>query len=172
MSSVAVDGREIFVNSSTAAQFRHHTSIRKVTSARVFLQGISVDIFPAPFQIFIVLPEGEKSIRYQFSIDGVRYNADTFCKGGHELEIFSNNDGRCHCIRIIDLATDLVKYEFNYIVLAGFSVALSAPVFYADGQQANADVSFDTMQLHYSIALEDTSDSIIVPVPGMAWQLE
>lgn len=172
VSSAAVDGREIFVNASTAAQFRHHTSIRKATSAQVIQQGLSVDIFSAPFQIFIVLPEGEKSLRYQLSIDGVRCSADTFCKDGHELEIISNNDGHCHCIRIIDLATNLVKYEFDYIVLAGFSVALSAPVFYADGQQANADVSFDTRQLHYSIALEDTSDSIIVPVPGMAWQLE
>lgn len=172
VSSAAVDGREIFVNASTAAQFRHHTSIRKATSAQVIQQGISVDIFPAPFQIFIVLPAGEKSIRYQFSIDGVRYNADTFCKSEHGLEFCSNNDGHPHCIRIIDLATDLVKYEFNYIVLAGFHVALSAPVFYADGQQINADVSFDTKQFHYSIVLEDTSDSIIVPVSGMAWQLE
>ena len=172
VSSAAVDGREIFVNASTAAQFRHHTSIRKVTSAQAIQQGVSVDIFPAPFQIFFVLPEGEKSIRYQFSIDGVRYIADTFCEDGHELEFFSNNDGHYHCIRIIDLATDLVKYEFDYIVLAGFNVALNAPIFYADGQQANVDISFDTKQFHYSLVLEDTSDSIIVPVSGMAWQLE
>ena len=115
VSSAAIDGREIFVCASTAAQFRHHTSLRKAVSAQVIHQGVSFDIFPAPFQLFIVLPEGEKSIRYQFSIDGVRHNADTFCDGGNELEIPSENDGLCHCVRIIDLATDLVKYEFNYI---------------------------------------------------------
>lgn len=115
VSSVAIDGREIFVCASTAAQFRHHTSLRKAASAQVIHQGASFDIFPAPFQLFIVLPEGEKSIRYQFSIDGVRHNADAFCEGGNELEIPSENDGICHCVRIIDLATDLVKYEFNYI---------------------------------------------------------
>lgn len=115
VSSAAIDGREIFVCASTAAQFRHHTSLRKAVSAQVIHQGVSFDIFPAPFQLFIVLPEGEKSIRYQFSIDGVRHNADAFCDGGNELEIPSENDGLCHCVRIIDLATDLVKYEFNYI---------------------------------------------------------
>ena len=64
VSSVAIDGREIFVCASTAAQFRHHTSLRKAVSAQVIHQGVSFDIFPAPFQLFIVLPEGEKSIRY------------------------------------------------------------------------------------------------------------
>ena len=87
VSSAAIDGREIFVCASTAAQFRHHTSLRKAVSAQVIHQGVSFDIFPAPFQLFIVLPEGEKSIRYQFSIDGMRHNADAFCGGGNELEI-------------------------------------------------------------------------------------
>lgn len=62
VSSAAIDGREIFVCASTAAQFRHHTSLRKAVSAQVIHQGVSFDIFPAPFQLFIVLPEGEKSI--------------------------------------------------------------------------------------------------------------
>ena len=172
VSSAAIDGREIFVCASTAAQFRHHTSLRKAVSAQVIHQGVSFDIFPAPFQLFIVLPEGEKSIRYQFSIDGVRHNADAFCEGGNELEIPSENDGLCHCVRIIDLATDLVKYEFNYIVLADFNVTLNAPIYYADGSQVTANISFAAKQFHYSPVLEDTSDSIIVPVSGMAWQLE
>ena len=172
VSSAAIDGREIFVCASTAAQFRHHTSLRKAVSAQVIHQGVSFDIFPAPFQLFIVLPEGEKSIRYQFSIDGVRHNADTFCDGGNELEIPSENDGLCHCVRIIDLATDLVKYEFNYIVLADFNVTLNAPIYYADGSQATANISFAAKQFHYSLVLEDTSERIIVPVSGMAWQLE
>ena len=85
VSSAAIDGREIFVCASAAAQFRHHTSLRKAVSAQVIHQGVSFDIFPAPFQLFIVLPEGEKSIRYQFSIDGVRHNADAFWDGGNEL---------------------------------------------------------------------------------------
>ena len=148
VSSAAIDGREIFVCASTAAQFRHHTSLRKAVSAQVIHQGVSFDIFPAPFQLFIVLPEGEKSIRYQFSIDGVRHNADTFCDGGNELEIPSENDGLCHCVRIIDLATDLVKYEFNYIVLADFNVTLNAPIYYADGSQATANISFAAKQFH------------------------
>ena len=82
VSSAAIDGREIFVCASTAAQFRHHTSLRKAASAQVIHQGVSFDIFSAPFQLFIVLPEGEKSIRYQFSIDGVRHQADTFREDG------------------------------------------------------------------------------------------
>ena len=167
VSSAAIDGREIFVCASTAAQFRHHTSLRKAASAQVIHQGTSFDIFPAPFQLFIVLPEGEKSIRYQFSIDGVRHNADAFCEGGNELEIPSENDGLCHCVRIIDLATDLVKYEFNYIVLADFNVTLNAPIYYADGSQATANISFAAKQFHYSLVLEDTSERIIVPVSGM-----
>lgn len=61
VSSAAIDGREVFVCASTAAQFRHHTSLRKAVSAQVIHQGVSFDIFPAPFQLFIVLPEGEKA---------------------------------------------------------------------------------------------------------------
>ena len=151
MSSTAVNGHEIFVSASTAAKFRHHTSIRKATLAQVIQQGVSTDIFVAPFQTFIILPKGEKSIRYQFSIDGIRYNANAFCKNENELELPSNNDGHCHRIRIIDLATDSVKYEFNYIVLADFSVNLHAPIYYADGSQTNVDISFASKQFHYSL---------------------
>lgn len=61
VSSAAIDGREVFVCASTAAQFRHHTSLRKAVSAQAIHQGVSFDIFPAPFQFFIVLPEGEKA---------------------------------------------------------------------------------------------------------------
>ena len=169
VSSAAIDGREIFVCASTAAQFRHHTSLRKAVSAQVIHQGVSFDIFPAPFQLFIVLPEGEKSIRYQFSIDGVRHNADAFCDSGNELEIPSENDGLCHCVRIIDLATDLVKYEFNYIVLADFNVTLNAPIYYADGSQATANISFAAKQFHYSLVLEDKCDAVsaLCPVRGI-----
>lgn len=171
VSSIAVDGHEIFVSPSTAAQFRHHTSIPKVTSAQVIHQGVSFDIFPATFQLFIVLPEGKKSRQYQCSIDGVRYSAEAFCEDGNGLKIPSENDGRCHCVRIID-HDNWVKYEFNYIVLAHFKVTLNAPIYYADGSQATADVSFAAKQFHYSRVLEDTSDSIIVSVSEMVWQLE
>ena len=34
VSSAAIDGREVFVCASTAAQFRHHTSLRKAVSAK------------------------------------------------------------------------------------------------------------------------------------------
>lgn len=78
----------------------------------------------------------------------MRHNADAFCDGGNELEIPSENDGLCHCVRIIDLATDLVKYEFNYIVLADFNVTLNAPIYYADGSQATANISFAAKQFH------------------------
>ena len=172
VSSTAVNGHEIFVSASTAAKFRHHTSIRKATLAQVIQQGVSTDIFVAPFQTFIILPKGEKSIRYQFSIDGIRYNANAFCKNENELELPSNNDGHCHRIRIIDLATDSVKYEFNYIVLADFSVNLHAPIYYADGSQTNVDISFASKQFHYSLILGDSSDNMIVPISGMEWQLE
>lgn len=40
VSSAAIDGREIFVCASTAAQFRHHTSLRKAVSAQVIHQGV------------------------------------------------------------------------------------------------------------------------------------
>lgn len=42
VSSAAIDGREIFVCASTAAQFRHHTSLRKAASAQVIHQGLSL----------------------------------------------------------------------------------------------------------------------------------
>lgn len=77
---------------------------------------------------------------------------DAFCDGGNELEIPSENDGLCHCVRIIDLATDLVKYEFNYIVLADFNVTLNAPIYYADGSQASPDISSVLARYHADFA--------------------
>ena len=73
VAAVAVDSTEIFADAVTAAQFRHHTSQKRVSGVRIVEQGNSADIFSEPFILTIRMPEGESVLRYQLSVDGVRY---------------------------------------------------------------------------------------------------
>ena len=59
VASISVDGKEIFANTETTTQFRHHTSIHRVRGIRILQQGLLADIFPSAFQMTFMLPEGK-----------------------------------------------------------------------------------------------------------------
>ena len=61
VSSAAIDGREVFVCASTAAQFRHHTSLRKAVSAQVIHQGVSSIFFLPPSSFLSFSPREKKA---------------------------------------------------------------------------------------------------------------
>lgn len=172
VSSASVDGREIFASATAAAQFRHHTSIRKVKGARILEQGKSADIFSAPFELSILLPKGERAIRYQLSIDRERCGAEKFKRGENELAMPSSDDGKLHCIRVVDLATDFVKYEYNYVILHDFRIQFDKPVYCAGVDQITTTITCGENQFTALLPLIQAANSGIMSLPGFAWQLE
>ena len=61
------------------------------------------------------MPEGESTLRYQISADGIRLGQDQLTNNDGSFEISSaEDDGVLHRIRIIDIADDSVKYEYRY----------------------------------------------------------
>lgn len=80
ISSAAFNGLEIFADEMTASQFRHHTSIRRVNGLHVLEQGKYIDLYSAPFTLFLKLPDGENQLRYQISINGTRYGSASWSK--------------------------------------------------------------------------------------------
>lgn len=118
VSSVAIDGVEIFADEATASHFRHHTSARKADRIQGIWQGKSADLYTAPFSITIHLPEGEQALRYQISMDGVRLDAEQAKHNGNEIVINSaGDDGQVHTVRVVDISSDIVRYEYCYMVL-------------------------------------------------------
>lgn len=172
VSSVAVDGQEIFANSEALTQFRCHASVRSSTVAQVIEQGITADVFSSPFEANILFPKGEKNIRYQIALDGERQNVNTFAWNDSGTIIPSINDRQLHRIRVIDITTDAVRLEFNYIVLCGFQVEYSAPIYYEGVDQASATVSFENNHFTSLLPLVSRMDRSIIAVPGESWQLE
>lgn len=171
--AVAVEGHEIFTNASNATKIRHYSSVKKVPSACVKKQDMVADIFSKPFHISIVLPKENEMIRYQLSLDGVRHTAGEFDLQDNTVVVPSINDADCHCIRVIDLEGDFVKYEINYIVLQDFRVYFNEPIYYeGSSEPAHADIRFADAHYQYPLELTDFSNSSVISIPGYAWQLE
>lgn len=172
VSSVAVDGQEVFVNEAASEQFRCYTSIRRESAAQITEQGVTADIFSAPFEICLNFPQGEKRIRYQIAVDGKRQNADAFIWNDNGVTIPSVNDKKRHCVHVIDIADDFVKFQYNYIVLPDFRVEFDAPIYYENDGSASATIFVGNS--HYTGVLPPasyTNRSAIV-IPGVPWQLE
>lgn len=118
VASVAVAGVEIFADEATASHFRHHTSVCRVDRIQAIWQGKSADIFAEPFSLTIRLPEGEQALRYQISVDGQRLGAGQVQQKGNEMIITSSNDdGIIHVVRVVDVTSDIVRYEYCYMVI-------------------------------------------------------
>lgn len=74
ISSLTVDGREVFVGPEASAQFRRHTVPRCVRDLRGLDGGGALELFQGPFTISLALPEGENPLLYQLSLDGQRHS--------------------------------------------------------------------------------------------------
>ena len=107
ISSVTINGLEIFVDKMTASRFRHHTSIRRVNGLRIVEQGKYADLFSSPFTLFLRLPDGENQLQYQVSIDGTRYRLGPLVQRdeGYLISVPAN-DSVLHRIRVIDIGSD------------------------------------------------------------------
>lgn len=118
VSSVAIAGVEIIADEVTASHFRHHSSVRRVDCVQGIWQGKTADIYTDPFSLTIRLPDGEQVLRYQVSVDGRRLDTSQIQQRDNEIVIESaGDDGIMHIVRVIDIATDLVRHEYCYMVI-------------------------------------------------------
>ena len=76
------------------------------------------------------MPESESPLRYQLSVDGVRYGQDRLktCDAAYEISS-AEDDGILHRIRVIDVADDSVKYEYRYIILQDFRLSIDKQLY-------------------------------------------
>lgn len=168
VASISVDGKEIFANTETTTQFRHHTSIHRVRGIRILQQGLLADIFPSAFQMTFMLPEGKKLIRYQLSIDGKREKTEKYKSGESEIKIPSIQDGMLHNIKIIDLESDLVKYEYAYAVLPNAKLIFNRPVYCLE--EIELEISYANEKISMVLPPIQRIEDANIPVQGSTWQ--
>lgn len=171
--SVAVDGVEIFADDATASQFRHHTSQRRISGLRIVEQGNYADIFPSPFLLTIRMPEGESTLRYQISADGIRLGQDQLTNNDGSFEISSaEDDGVLHRIRIIDVADDSVKYEYRYMILRECRVSMDKPLYRSGSDFVQVTVSWRGSEFKTEIPLPLGAEQVNFSTPGFSYQFE
>ena len=171
--SVAVDGVEIFADAATASQFRHHTSQRRISGLRIVEQGNYADIFSAPFTLTIRMPEGESTLRYQISVDGIRFGPNQLKTNDGSYEVSSaEDDGVLHRIRIIDIADDSVKYEYRYMILRDFEISMDKPLYRSGSDFVQVTVSWRGSESKTEIPLPLGAEQINFSPPSFPYQFE
>ena len=173
VTSVAVDGEELFVNEAAATRIRHYTAIRRVPAVRAVEEGRTADIFPEETQITIRLPDESNIMRYQLSLDGTHYPASQFQGDGNELILLScNDDGKIHSIRIVDLETGQVKDEYLYTVKNGFKVAFDKSLYRPGVDEVRVTVSYQDAELQSHLPLPENTYHIQFAIPQFGLELD
>lgn len=173
ISSAAFNGLEIFADEMTASQFRHHTSIRRVNGLHVLEQGKYIDLYSAPFTLFLKLPDGENQLRYQISINGTRYGLSQLKQSNEGYLIpMSEKDCALHSVKVIDEGTDMVRYEYSYIILPDCRIKLDRPLYRAGVDEVTATVFLSDVHHDIELPLPQNRDSITFFLPGLSFQFE
>ena len=173
VSSVAVDGREIFADTSITLKFRHHTSLHRIKGLRAVSAGRDVDIFPSSFRLSLRLPESENVLRYQFSLDGIRYRLDSLERSGEDYVLSVKDDGpSIHCIRVVDLTDGLVKYEYCYAILSAFEVRTTRTLYRAGLDTVEIEATWKEIHRTFAFPLKDSDCNISFSFPGLPYTLE
>lgn len=173
VTSLAVDGEELFVSETAATRIRHYAAIRRVPAVRALEEGRAADIFSEKTQITIRLPDEANIMRYQLSLDGVHYPANQFRSDGNELILPScGDDGHIHSIRVVDLETSQVKDEYLYTVKDGFSVAFDKPLYRPCIDEVGITITYQGTELQCHLPLPDDSYHIRSVIPHLEAELD
>lgn len=166
VSSVAIAGVEVFADEATASHFRHHTSVRRVDCIQGIWQGKTADIYSEPFSLTIRLPDGEQALRYQISVDGQRLDAGQAQQKDNEIVIeSSDDDGIAHIVRVIDIATDMVRHEYCYMVIADCCVSWDRRIYRSGIDDVGIVFSYRESEVAETIPLAYGSDCIRFGAP-------
>lgn len=161
VSSVSIAGAEIFADEATASHFRHHTSIRRVDGIQGIWQGKTADIYSETFTLTIRLPDGEQALRYQISVDGQRLDPGQIQQKGNEIVIGSaDDDGIAHIVRVIDIATDIVRHEYCYMVITDCCISWDRRIYRSGVDDVGVVFSYRANELLETVPLTYGSDCI------------
>ena len=166
VSSVAIAGVEIIADEVTASRFRHHSSVRRVDCVQGIWQGKTADIYTEPFSLTIRLPDGEQALRYQISLDGKRLNAGQIQQRDNEIVIGSaDDDGTMHIVRVIDIATDLVRYEYCYMVITDCCVSWDQRIYRSGVDDVRVVFSYRDTEVSETLPLTYGANCIRFGIP-------
>lgn len=168
ISTLTLDSVEIFSDRVARSNFRLHTSLQPYEKIQAISQEKNVPIFPAPFSITLYFPENESKLRYQISIDGTRYPVSQFLSGTDEIHLnSSDDDGVIHCIRIVDLQSGYIQYEFTYTVLRNCSLRFAKSIYRPAIDPVSAVLSIRGKEEPLASMLEFGADQLQIQIPDL-----
>ena len=172
-SSLTVDSREVFVGQEASVQFRRHTVPRCVRGLRGLDGGGSLELFQEPFTLSLALPEGENPLLYRLSLDGDSRGLGEFQQGDGALSIPSAPEsGQVHSIKVVDIRTGLVRYEYRYAILPGCDCRLDKPLYRSGVDEAAAVLSWNGRETRLTLPVPEGEDTASFSIPELEFTLE
>ena len=173
ISSVAVDGREAFAGVKASVQFRCHTVPGPMKNLHGLGNSGALDLFPKPFLLSLVLPDGENPLLYQLSLDDKRHNLKDFQREDRTLFIRSASEsGRTHSIKVIDIRTGLIRYEYCYAILPDCVLRLDKPLYRSGVDESQMTFSWGGQNAQMTLPASEEDDTIEVSLPDLDFALE
>lgn len=171
VSSVAVDGEELFADKKTAAGFRCHTSVKRCVSVWAVDQGRTCELFPEPFSMTLCIPEQEQPLRYRVLLDG------------QTMEEFHVKDktfwiqppceaGVPHRVQAMDLVSGRICFEYRYMVLPEFTMRLNEPLYREGADEALLRFFWQGHDTELSVPAPAEGNTAEISLPGLALPLE
>ena len=173
ISSLTVDGREVFVGPEASAQFRRHTVPRCVRDLRGLDGGGALELFQGPFTISLALPEGENPLLYQLSLDGQRHSLKELQREDGVLAIPSAPESnQVHSVKVVDIRTGLVRYEYRYAILPGCDCRLDKPLYRSGVDEVEAVLLWGGREARLTLPVPEGEDTVSFSIPELDFTLE
>ncbi len=172
-SSVAVDGREVFAGSEASAQFRRYIAPGPVRNLRGIDGGEELDLFQGPFTLSLALPQGENPLLYRLSLDGESRGLKDFQGEDGALSIPSaRSAGRVHSVRLVDIRTGLVRYEYRYAILPGCACRPDKPLYRSGVDEAELLLTWEGQETRLTLPVSQGESTVSFSLPEPDFTLE
>ena len=176
VTSITVDGGEVFADERTTSRFRHHTSINRTGIAGTVSDGRQCDIFPGSFALTLYLPDGENPVRYRISADGVTLRTQELHRqeanaGGFTVNA-PDNPAAVHCVRVTDLVSNLIRYEYRYMILPGCAVQLDRRLYRENLDEAEIQFNWDEYSGSFRVPVPSFGEKACLSIPGLELEIE
>lgn len=172
-SSVAVNGREIFAGPAVSTQFRRHTIPGPVRDLRGVDGGGELDLFREPFTLSLVLPKGDNPLLYQLSLDGERHNLNQLQGVDGALMISSAlEEGLVHSVRLVDIRSGLVRYEYRYAILPGCICRLDKNLYRSGVDETEVLLAWEGRETRLTLPIPEGENAVSFDLPELDFTLE
>lgn len=172
-SSVAVDGREIFAGSEASAQFRRYIAPGPLRNLRGIDGGEELDLFQGPFTLSLALPQGENPLLYRLSLDGESGDLKAFQGEDGTLSIPSAQSAKeVHSVRLVDIRTGLVRYEYRYAILPGCACRLDKTLYRSGMDKAELLLTWEGRETRLTLPVSQGESTVSFSLPEPGFTLE